>query len=92
MSLFENSKGQVSIEGITNGIIVAFIYFILAATLWVTVDNTLGGDMANAQFGETGRTLMNIAVFLVFPAVIIGGATTMLRSRPPPPPPSQQFY
>ncbi|GAG76021.1 unnamed protein product [marine sediment metagenome] len=93
MNLLKNSKGQVSVEGITNGIIVAFIYFILAGTLWVVIDNELGDDMSNAPFGATGRTLMNVTVYLVFPAVIIGGATTMLsgRRREPPPPPAQYY-
>ena len=91
MSLLKNSKGQVSVEGITEGIIVAFIFFVLAGTLWVAVDNELGDDMSNAQYGATGRTLMNIAIFLVFPAVIIGGATTMLRQRSRPPPPPEYY-
>lgn len=83
---FLNEKGQISVEGITNGIIVAFVFYILAGTLWVAIDNELGDDITNAPYGSTSRTLLNIAVLLVFPAVIIGGATTMLTRRKEPPP------
>lgn len=78
---FLNEAGQVSPEGLTIGIVVAILYLILAGGVWPAIDNAMGPLIGTTQYGNTGRTLINLAVYLVMPAVIIGGSTAMLRQR-----------